>query len=110
MARFDVCPNIGPHAHTTPFLLDVQSDLLHGLRSRLVVPLRRAERFADVKIPDRLMPLLDVNGAACLMEIPKLAAVPQRLLKQAAASLAHDQEIASWRRWVFFLKLIESSS
>ena len=92
MVRFDVYPNTGPHAHTTPFLLDVQSDLFNGLDSRVVVPLRRAEWFADVKIPERLMPLLDVNGIACLMETPKLAAVPQRMLKQPAASLAHDQD------------------
>ena len=92
MARFDVYANTGPHAHTTPFLLDVQSDLLSGLDTRVVVPLRSAEQFAPVKIPERLMPLLDVNGAACLMETPKLSAVPQRLLKQPAASLAHDQD------------------
>jgi toxin CcdB len=92
MARFDVYANTGPHAHTTPYLLDVQSDLLNGLDSRVVVPLRSAERFAEVKIPERLMPLLDVNGVACLMETPKLAAVPQRLLKQPAASLSHDQD------------------
>lgn len=93
MARFDVYANMGPHAHTTPFLLDVQSDLLNGLDSRVVVPLRSLERFAEVKIPERLMPLLHVNGTACLMETPKLAAVPQRLLKQSAASLAHDQDL-----------------
>jgi toxin CcdB len=90
MARFDVYANTGPHAYTTPFLLDVQSDLLNGLGSRVVVPLRSAERFAEVKIPERLMPLLNVNGTACLMETPKL--VPPRLLKQPAASLAHDQD------------------
>ncbi len=38
------------------------------------------------------MPLLDVNGATCLMETPKLAAMPQRLLKQPEASLAHEQD------------------
>ncbi len=39
MARFDVYANPGPHAHTTPYLLDVQTDLLNGLDSRVVVPL-----------------------------------------------------------------------
>ncbi len=92
MARFDVYHNTGPQSHTTPYLLDVQSDLFHGLDSRVVVPLRSAEQFAQVKIPERLMPLLDVNGTACLMETPKLAAVPQRLLKLPAATLAQDQD------------------
>ena len=91
MARFDVYPNPGPHARTTPFLLDVQTDLLSGLDSR-VVPLRSADQFAEVKIPERLMPTLDVNGTACLMETPKLAAVPQRVLKQPVASMADEQD------------------
>ena len=58
----------------------------------MVVPLRSPERFADVKVPERLMPMLQIDGAAYLMETPKLAAVPQRLLQQPAASLAHEQE------------------
>lgn len=91
MARFDVYLNPGAGANATPFLLDVQTDLLSGLDSRVVVPLRNVERFAKVRIPEPLMPQLDVNGAACLMETPKLAAVPQRVLKQPVASLAHDQ-------------------
>lgn len=92
MARFDVYPNPGPHARTTPFLLDVQTDLLSGLDSRVVVPLRSADQFAEVEIPERLMPTLDVNGTACLMETPKLAAVPQRVLKQPVASMADEQD------------------
>ena len=40
MARFDVYANTGGHADTTPYLLDVQSDLLDGLDSRVVIPLR----------------------------------------------------------------------
>lgn len=92
MARFDVYPNPGPHARTIPYLLDVQTDLLSGLASRVVVPLRDARQFAEVKVPERLMPMLDVNGLACLMETPKLAAVPQHVLKQSVASLAHEQD------------------
>jgi len=40
MARFDVYANTGAHAQTTPYLLDVQSPLLDGLGTRVVVPLR----------------------------------------------------------------------
>jgi hypothetical protein len=36
MARFDVYANPGSHSATTPYLLDVQSDLLDGLDSRMV--------------------------------------------------------------------------
>lgn len=57
MPRFDVYLNTGAQAATTPYLLDVQSDLLQGLETRIVVPLRRRDRFPvswtfqETKIP-----------------------------------------------------------
>ena len=54
MARFDVYANLGAHASTTPYLLDVQCNLLDGLDSRMVIPLRSLEHFAKVKLPTRL--------------------------------------------------------
>jgi toxin CcdB len=36
MARFDVFCNSSAHAVGTPYLLDVQSDLLNGLDTRIV--------------------------------------------------------------------------
>ena len=38
MARFDVYANPGAHANTTPYLLDVQSNLPDGLDSRRLQP------------------------------------------------------------------------
>lgn len=64
MARFDVYANPGEHARTTPYLLDVQSDLLDGLESRVVVPLRDLAHFADVKLPELLMPVFEIQGAS----------------------------------------------
>jgi len=91
MARFDVYRNSGTHAEDTPYLLDVQSDLLHGLETRVVVPLRRRDRFPVVKLPDNLTPAFEVEGIECFMETPKLAAVPLRLLKTPVASLADNR-------------------
>lgn len=91
MARFDVYRNSGAHAEETPYLLDVQSDLLHGLETRGVVPLRRRDRFPVAKLPDNLSPTFEVEGIECFMETPKLAAVPLRLLKAPVASLAASQ-------------------
>jgi toxin CcdB len=45
MARCDVYANPGHQAATTPYLLGVQSDLLDGLESRMVVPLRSLSAF-----------------------------------------------------------------
>ena len=88
MPRFDVYLNSGAHAAVTPYLLDVQSDLLQGLDTRIVVPLRRRDRFPDVALPVNLIPVFEVEGVKCLMETPKLASVPLRLLKTPVASLA----------------------
>jgi len=81
MARFDVYHNPGAHADATPYLLDVQSDLLQGLGTRIVVPLRRRDRFPDVSLPANLTPTFEIEGVECILETPKLGAVPLRLLK-----------------------------
>jgi toxin CcdB len=91
MPRFDVYLNTGAQAATTPYLLDVQSDLLQGLETRIVVPLRRRDRFPVVSLPATLTPTFEVEGVECLLETPKLAAVPLRLLKTSVASLAARQ-------------------
>jgi toxin CcdB len=91
MARFDVYRNGGPHADAVPYLLDVQSDLLHGLDTRVVVPLRRRDRLPAVSLPRNLVPVLDVEGIERVVETPKLAAVPTRVLKTPVASLAASQ-------------------
>lgn len=92
MARFDVYPNPGSHADTTPYLLDVQCDLLSGLDSRMVIPMRSLVHFAKVKLPTRLTPVLQVNGQDYLLETPKMGAVPQRMLKNSVASLTNAQD------------------
>jgi len=92
MARFDVFPNPGAHALTTPYLLDVQSDLLDGLDSRMVIPLRSLEHFPAVKLPTRLTPVLQVNGKDYLLETPKMGAVPQRILKTPVVCLIDAQD------------------
>ncbi|MDZ4239179.1 MAG: CcdB family protein [Hydrogenophaga sp.] len=91
MARFDVYANTGTHAHTTPYLLDVQSPLLDGLGTRVVIPLRSLRHFPAVQRPDRLTPVLSVHGEDFLLETPKLAAVPLRVLKAPVTSLAERQ-------------------
>jgi toxin CcdB len=92
MARFDVYPNPGAHASTTPYLLDVQTGLLDGLDSRVVIPLRSLAHFAKVKLPTRLTPVLQVNGQDYLLETPKMGSVPARILKNSVASLSEQQE------------------
>ncbi len=86
MARFDVYRNPRKEsAREVPFLLDVQSDLLEGLESRVVVPLRAANA---VKRPvTRLNPVFQVAGVEVVMDTPQLAGVPGTMLKKPVASL-----------------------
>lgn len=91
MARFDVYRHAGPGSVDTPYLMDVQADLLDGLDTRVVVPLRRRDRLAVPSVPPDLMPAFDIEGVACVLEMPKLAAVPLRLLKTRVCSLAEHR-------------------
>ncbi|MFA6920998.1 MAG: CcdB family protein [Gallionella sp.] len=93
MARFEIYRNSGSHADDVPYLLDVQNDLLQGLETRVVIPLRRCDRFPVSRLPQRLTPVFRIEGVDCLLETPKLAAVPQRLLKQPVCSLTAEQAV-----------------
>lgn len=93
MAQFDVFRNNGEHAEVTPYFLDIQSDLLQGLETRVVVPLRRRDHFPVASLPTNLTPTFEIEGIECLLETPKLAAVPLRLLKIPVASLASSRFI-----------------
>lgn len=92
MARFDVFRNSGDHAREVPFLLDVQSGLLGDLETRVVVPLRRCDKFPSVRLPEDLIPVFHVEGIDCMLQTPLLAAVPVALLKKPVASLATERQ------------------
>lgn len=62
-----------------------------GLETRVVVPLRRRDGFPAVNLPSNLTPTFEIEGVECLLETPKLAAVPLRLLKTPVTSLAASQ-------------------
>ena len=88
MARFDVYRNPEPtRSADVPYLLDVQCDMLAGLDSRIVIPLRRVDRFSTVGLPRNLAPIFEIERLACFLETPKLAAVPARILKVPLISL-----------------------
>lgn len=88
MAQFDVFANNGPGAQTTPFVVDVQSNLLGDLDTRMVIPLRRRDAFPAQMLPTRLTPVFALHDIACLLETAKMAAVPERILKKPVGSLA----------------------
>lgn len=81
MARFDVFNN--PNGRG--YLLDVQSDLLEDLNTRVVVPLLpKPEAPNPAKT---LNPTFSVNRGEVVMATQYLAAVPARELKVPIANL-----------------------
>ncbi len=90
MARFDVYAN--PDAterKVVPYLLDVQNDYLHGLETRVVVPLRSAS-LLQLRAKG-LNPELEVVGKAVVMETAAIGAIPISELRRPVANLLLDQ-------------------
>ena len=91
MAQFDVYRNAGPATRARiPYLLDVQSELLDRLATRIVVPLCKPDVLSG-KPAERLSPAFEVEGRKVLMLTPELAGVPRKSLGERIANLAHER-------------------
>ena len=86
MAQFDVCLNPNPHsAAAIPYLLEVQSDLLESVNTRVVVPLALlSERGQPAKY---LNPQFEIEGVQVVMVTEQIAGVPKRALGKNVLSL-----------------------
>jgi toxin CcdB len=73
-----------------PLLLDVQSDLLEPLNTRVVVPLSLVAP-ARARAMDALTPTLTVAGKEYLMVTPQLAGIPLRELGPIVDSTAAER-------------------
>lgn len=86
MAQYDVYPSRSPNI----YLLDVQSDLIDGLATRLVIPVIPTSNGPQ-KIK-RLHPTVMIAGEEYLVATQLLAAVPKAELKNSIMNLIgrHD--------------------
>ena len=91
MARFDVFRNEHPSSKRFPYFLTVQSDLLEGLTTCVIVPLGRAAVVSG-KVAQTLTPTLDIGGEAMVMYTPELAAVPVTALRKRVGNLKHQRD------------------
>jgi len=95
MARFDLY-----RGESGSYLLDVQTDLVWGLGTRLVVPLLPAE--ASPQAMRRLHPVFEVENSQFVMATHLLAAVPEKSLGTAIGTLdAHYDEIVAALDMIF---------
>lgn len=94
VAQFDVYLNPSPRSREEiPFVVDIQSDLLADLHTRLVVPLSRTGVHLT-QAPRRLVPLFTIEGEPLALQPHLAAAMDVRLLRRPVASLAgHDGEV-----------------
>ena len=87
MAQFDVHHNPNSaSAKNIPFLLNVQSDLLNELTTRVVVPLARPAAIG--KPAHFLSPVLDIEGEKFVMLTPEMAGIPVKRLGQVVTAVA----------------------
>ncbi|MEO5763901.1 MAG: CcdB family protein [Casimicrobiaceae bacterium] len=90
MAQFDVYRNANAaQAKRIPFVVDVQSDLLDHLATRVVVPLADP-KVLDGKPAKILNPAFAVEGRKVVMLTPELAGIPRKALGLKVAAL-HDK-------------------
>jgi toxin CcdB len=86
MSRFDIFANPGKNRRNIPYLVDVQSNVISGLATRIVVPLRPLSAFSSMTLPPDLFPVIAVNGEDHVMDTPQLGAIPLSELKVNVAS------------------------
>lgn len=91
MPQFALYRNRNPASRTRfPLLLDVQSDLLEPLATRVVVPLTPAGA-AQTRAMQKLTPALKFDGKDYLMLTPQIAGIPARELGAIAGNLSIDR-------------------
>ena len=91
MPQFAVYKNKNAATRTRfPFLLDIQSDLLDPLATRVVVPLEPAGA-AGSRSMQPLTPAIRVAGKNYLMITPQLAGVTARELGPVVADASADR-------------------
>lgn len=91
MARFSIYENADDPTKNTPFLLDVQTDLLGGLNTRVVIPLRIGDLYKHTKSTQDLMPSFLIKGKSFVLDTPRMAAVPSKYLKSEIGNLRDQQ-------------------
>ncbi|MCX7567871.1 CcdB family protein [Sulfitobacter sp. F26169L] len=86
MAKCDVFPNPSGNG----LLLDVQTDLLGVLNTRVVVPL--LPRVMAPEPASRLNPIFEIEGREVVMVTQFLAAVPAQILRQPVTNISDESD------------------
>lgn len=74
-----------------PLLLDVQSDIIDALDTRMVIPLVLLATY-DEKLPTRLCPVLAIDGKEYLAMTRDMAAISLAGLGSEMANVSHSKQ------------------
>lgn len=85
--QYDVYPNPSPRMRDVyPYVLEVQSDLLKALATRMVVPLALTS-LPSSSLPRRLCPLMQVKDQSLMLVPFEAAPLDKRHLKSKVTTL-----------------------
>ena len=92
MAQLAVYKNKNARTKSTfPYLVDVQSDLLESLHTRVVVPLMRAAALTKKPV-SHLTPVINFDGEPYLLMTPQLAGIARSELGAEAGALTDQRQ------------------
>ncbi len=87
MAQFNVHSNLNPSTKDRyPFLLDVQTNLLDTLETRLVIPLTLQSSFPSKPISN-LMPIITIKNKSYIILTPQMASINKKQLGNSVQDL-----------------------
>lgn len=87
--QYDVYDNPSPRMRDQyPYVVDIQSDLLSSLATRMVAPLA-VTSLAAHDLPRQLCPVIPVKGRNLMLVAFEAAPLGRRLLKNKRASVKH---------------------
>jgi toxin CcdB len=90
--QFAVYRNKNPRTKSTfPFLVDVQSDLLDPLNTRVVIPLTKVAGLAKKPV-SHLTPAVSFDGDTYILMTPQLAGIARSDLGAQAGTLVGERE------------------
>lgn len=85
--QFDVFENPSPRMRDVyPYVIDVQSDLLSALATRMVVPLATTS-LSTSELPHRLCPSITLEGKSLMLVPFEAAPLDKKLLRTEVASV-----------------------
>ncbi|WP_034460595.1 CcdB family protein [Buttiauxella noackiae] len=84
-----------------PYLIDVQSDLIDLLTTRIVIPLVHASQ-AQTRLPERICPIVEVEGEEFIVMTHEMASVDASVLREEVGNaMAWRTEIKAAIDFVF---------